>query len=167
MRIRMIVAVATATMLLAGLASAHRVTGIDGNDVPGRFDILRTVVNHPGDLILETHVTGDLRKTHFRGENQFLWSMDTFGDGDLDYSVFLDARRGATSLRMRCIFLRHGSPPKFEGSTAGRIDGQEGSCKFHPRRVGGLPEQWNATTEYAGKEDYAPDTNTYSHEFGS
>ena len=166
MRARVISAVAAGTVVLSGFASAHTVSGIDGNDVPGKFDILRTVLTHPREVILKTEVTGNLRKADFRGDNYFLWSMDTQGDEDLDYSVLLDARRRNGRLRMKCFFIRHGRIPETTGSVAGRIDGHEGSCRFGPTRIGGVPDEWNATTEYADNVDYAPNTNTYTHELG-
>ena len=160
---RLIAVVATMTLLHPAGSGAHTLTENDGNDKAGKFDITRTGLEHPGDLVIGTVVSGNLQKSDFTGDNYFLWSLDTRGDGDLDYSVFLEARRQNGRLRMRCFILRHDDPPVYEGSVRGKIDGRRGSCRLRPGRVGGLPEHWNSTTSYNMNMDYAPNKGRFDH----
>lgn len=152
-------------LVLAGAASSSADTQSrsDGNDTPGKFDITKAVLKHPDDLVLQAVVAGNLQKRDFRGGNYFLWSLDTRDDIALEYSVFLEARRRNGRLRMLCFFLRHGDPPELTGSTGGSINGHTGTCRFDPSRVGGLPENWNATTEYEGEVDFAPNMGAFNH----
>lgn len=162
-RARLVAGSLVLVLIGAVASSADTQSRPDGNDTPGKFDITKTILRHPDDLVLQTTVTGNLERRDFRGGNYFLWSLDTRNDNTLDYSVFLEARRRNGRLRLLCLFLRHGDPPELTGRTGGSISGHSGTCRFAPSRVGGLPEHWNATTEYENEFDFAPNMGVFNH----
>ena len=160
MRLRTIVVMMLATLVLAGNSLAHTVKRFDADDTPGKFDIRMVSVDHADKLILTTKVTGLLTRQDFTGGNKFYWWLDTQGDSSIDFSVRLEARKSSGTLRMKCILVAEGNAPEIVGRVRGRIDGRRGICGFDRSRVGGLPEEWNVATIYEGAGDRAPDDGT-------
>ena len=161
MHLRAITATIMLFLLVASGLSAHTASNTDPNDTPGRFDILRTTLKHPDKLVLETEVAGNIRKADFRGrENVFLWSLDTTGDDDFDYYVFLDTLRRDGRVRYKCMVLRN---KERVAVLPAIVDGDTGICRVRLPLVDGLPETWNMYTELGGNGDAAPDVGRFVH----